>query len=251
MKYLIIIIAGLLVVGCTSTKTKDGAQQLNESSETESEQMNFKATGNEPFWSVEIDFEQKVIFKYLQDKIQKVEFPAPKANLAQDSDVLSFQSTMEGKSITITLKKTKCMDSMSGKENDYTVEVALNEGQQSKNYSGCGNFLGTHQLNDIWHLIKIDNDTLDANEKLPYLEFQLFNNKVFGYGGCNRISGKVEADTDTISFGAMISTKMMCPGTVEQQLLNIIGEGKVAYSLDKDQLAISKDNHKLIFRKRE
>lgn len=250
MKYLIVIIAGLLTIGCTSTKTKDGAQQLSESSETESEQMDFKATGNEPFWSVEIDFEDKVIFKYLQDKIQEVEFPAPKANLAQDSDVLSFQSTNEDKSITVTLKKTKCTDSMSGKENDFTVEVAVSEGQQRKNYSGCGNFLGTQQLNDIWHLTKIDNDSLDANDKLPYLEFQLFNNKVFGYGGCNRISGKVDASTDSISFGAMISTKMMCPGTVEQQLLNIVGEGRVAYSLNNDQLVISKGNHKLIFRKR-
>ena len=40
--------------------------------------------------------------------------------------------------------------------------------------------------------------------------------RVQGSGGCNRFTGSYEVDGDTISFGALAATRMLCPEPIQE-----------------------------------
>lgn len=52
--------------------------------------------------------------------------------------------------------------------------------------------------------------TLAGHSVLPSIRFE--NQRVFGTGGCNRFSGRVQASGDTLTLGPVAATRMTCPG---------------------------------------
>ena len=84
-----------------------------------------------------------------------------------------------------------------------------------RSVSGCGNYIGLYELNDIWALQSIGNKKIEPTDesfKSPTMELRLNDERVAGLGGCNRYSGSLAVEQDTLKFGYMISTRMACPG---------------------------------------
>ena len=68
-----------------------------------------------------------------------------------------------------------------------------------------------NKIHDIWVAIEINGNPIEKREKMPRLELNLNTMEVFGNNGCNSISGKITAVTEQkITFGPLISTRMMC-----------------------------------------
>lgn len=67
------------------------------------------------------------------------------------------------------------------------------------------------ELNAKWILYSIHGNLVSPGNPLPTIEFMLSEMRVFGNNGCNNYSGSIENITsDTITFGPIMSTKMMC-----------------------------------------
>lgn len=218
------------------------------------EGIDFIATGNEPFWSVEIDFEKSMTFSTM-DAPDKMSTPVPEPIRPQDVDAISYRANTDKGNLYVTLFKEKCADSMSGLESPYRVQVSFKAGDSDnyEEYTGCGRYLGNYRLNDIWALTHMDGNALSPNDfpkGVPTLELQLNAGKVFGNSGCNQMSGSITLRKDALAFGQLVSTKMACPALqFETRYLKALSGNTLDYKLEGLILQLSNDQHQLTFKK--
>lgn len=98
-------------------------------------------------------------------------------------------------------------------------------------------------LNAKWILHSIQGNLISSGILLPTMEFRISEMRVFGTNGCNNYSGSIENITsDTITFGPMMSTKMMCmemavPDSFDQALFNSLN-----YKVDNQFLKFTDGN---------
>lgn len=194
----------------------------------------FFASGNEPYWSLEIHGDYRIDFKTLGPEEDSIKVPmSVVAELKKDENITYQAETSDG-DFVVKLQREKCQDSMSGKELPYTVEV------QYKNilYQGCGNYLSDSRLQGTWTLEQLSGKEVTI-EKKPFLNFSLADNKVSGNTGCNRITGTLEPIGDKINLGPIAATKMACPNMdVESQILSLLNEDDLRYKVSDKQLEL-------------
>ncbi len=105
-----------------------------------------------------------------------------------------------------------------------------------------------NQLNTTWELQLINDLPVTVYNKLPYLEFQLKDNRFAGFGGCNQISGPVQHSGNTLKFGMIIATKMACPDLeTESQFLQLLNNRTWSYKIEGSNLVLTDGNEQLIF----
>jgi membrane-bound inhibitor of C-type lysozyme len=98
--------------------------------------VDFRAVGNEPGWYLEIRNSDKIIF--ISDYgASRYEFVAPEPLTDQDKRTTVYQTSADGKHLTVVLEGRQCRDTMSGERFETTVSVKLDQ----KKYQGCGRAL--------------------------------------------------------------------------------------------------------------
>ncbi len=211
--------------------------------------VDFKATGNEPSWSLEIDFDQRMRFKDINGL--NLITPVPAATYPQEN-VTTWNVTTEQGELSVTVTREKCQDTMSGKTSDYRVEVrAAVATTGATTYAGCGRYQGDYQLNGKWILSRLNEQSVNKAEA-PYAEFQLAENRVAGFGGCNRFTGSVEVIDDSLKFGSLASTKMACPDLDEEAaFLRALSGRRLSFRRENQQLRMSNGSTELLFRAAE
>ena len=177
------------------------------------EGIDFYAFGNEPFWSLDMDFEKTFHFKNLDG----LEFNVPTVEpvKAMDANVSRYRSVTDSAEIIIQLNHTECIDNMNGQKFDYSVSIDIKSGEKTEytSYKGCGNYVPDYRLHDIWAIIEVDGNKInpsDFKKEAPRMEINLSNNNVFGTDGCNTFRGNVKVEKDFIYFGNLASTMMAC-----------------------------------------
>lgn len=96
------------------------------------EGVEFLASGNEPFWNVQIMEHDSVTFQ-----TPEAEYSA-KLISSQENDTLKFQSEFEERGLMeLTAQKQLCQDSMSGFLFTHTVSVSIDD----EELTGCGRYL--------------------------------------------------------------------------------------------------------------
>lgn len=169
--------------------------------------VDFMASGNEPSWSLETDFDKNLIFKSLQG--DSILIPTPRGVKIQDVAATGYQYREGSTTFALTIFDKECEDNMSGKEFPKTVQVTLN----NKTFKGCGFYLADYRLNDIWVLENINDIPLDKaqfQKGLPRMEFNLTNNQIFAFTGCNEFNGTIEVQGNKIRFGRFLGTLTAC-----------------------------------------
>lgn len=83
-------------------------------------------------------------------------------------------------------------------------------------------------LNARWNLQSLADHSDPAglfNGKMPFLQFDTDAMKVSGNGGCNNLNGPFTMDLKgKLSFGALMMTKMACPGNGEPVFTNALSK---------------------------
>lgn len=211
--------------------------------------VDFYATGNEPFWSVDLAINQYLRFNVL-DGIT-VNLDSVKGEKAMDANVTRFAQKTDYGFFTMTISQQECFDNMSGEKFDYKVIVELNNPGDPyyKKYEGCGNYVPDYNLNRTWILKKFgDKEVVDTDysKGLPDLMFNVEQKRFSGNGGCNRIMGSVFIEGRTLRFGQVASTMMMCPDLeLETQFVKAL-EKVTIYSLSGNQLILSNPDEMLM-----
>jgi heat shock protein HslJ/uncharacterized membrane protein len=206
--------------------------------------IDFYASGSEPSWSLDIDFDKFMRFKSLT-AIPELNTPAGREAKAQDADVTSYRARTEDGMLIVTIFKGPCEDSMSGETFPLKVRVDAKYTADADyvQFEGCGRYVVDYRLNDIWVLTKFNQQPLNSDDfakGLPVVEFHLTDNRVSGSTGCNRMTGGFEARGKTITFGQMATTRMACPNMVfEQDFLTALAGKKLTYTVGEGNLLLT------------
>lgn len=208
------------------------------------------AMGNEPSWSLTIN-PSKNTMRFKTTDSDSINTPVPERITDPDGTFRYVAETKSGK-LTAIFRPDSCVDSMSGQRFDYRTEVTV----RGKSYMGCG--LSLRQmtlLHDIWVLTELNGKPVvaaSAQREPPRLEIMLTESRVTGTTGCNRLNGRVKADTRRIQFGPLATTRMAClddAGTTESNFLSALRE-PLTYQIGEGRLTLLQDNAPvMVFRK--
>lgn len=153
MKPLLLLIgsiAMLLLLSCNETVEKDkkavvpaetrstieyNQKQLDTVVGNTADAYDFKASGNEPFWGIEVKGDS-LVFSSPSERIHSV----MDTSFSRSSD--TFTGKYDGGTIKVDISEENCTDSMSGREFSHKVKVALTRSKSNEPeiYNGCGSY---------------------------------------------------------------------------------------------------------------
>lgn len=217
--------------------------------------VDFVAMGNEPSWSLEIDFEKSMIFTSLNEP-DTVVTPVPAGLQSGKITATSYTAETENGVLSLTISEEACTDAMSGEGFDYKVTVSAKsmDMRNALEYSGCGRYLSDNPLHGAWELESIGGQNVATlfGETKPFLEFRVNEGKLAGMGGCNQLSGTVEVINSSIIFSPIISTKMACPAMeAEQQFVKAITDQEIEFKVENEKLILKTGTDQLTFSRME
>ncbi|MGO4772185.1 META domain-containing protein [Flavobacterium sp. W22_SRS_FK3] len=210
----------------------------------------FKASGNEPFWSIKIG-KEKIVFTSLIEGKEMLVFPTVDPVRAMDANVKMYQISNADSNAKITIHKTDCQDSMSGIVSPYTVSIELKSNAKNdlQTLKGCGQYLTDYRLHDIWVLESLNGkkvETSDFEKEVPRIEIYASENKFLGYGGCNSITGTLFSEKDLLRFTNIISTMMACNGNNKEGEFIKALKSSTSYTIENNRLSLSNPSGNLL-----
>jgi heat shock protein HslJ len=217
--------------------------------------IDFYARGNEPSWSLDMDFEKGFYFKTL-DGIE-INTPPLEGKKAMDSNVLRFYFETETGALIIAISEEECNDTMSDEvfPNKVKIEAKSSTENEYKILEGCGRYVADYSLHDIWVLTHLNGKDLQSGSKekrLPMFEFYARDGKVLGNTGCNDFNGTYYiSGFKEIQFRDMAITKISCSHMQIENLLakSVFGK-RMKYSKENLKLKLTGfDGTELIFKK--
>ena len=97
-------------------------------------------------------------------------------------------------------------------------------------------------VNTYWKLISIGDNaiTMDSKQKKEaFLQLTTENNVIKGFTGCNNYTGRYQIDGNSLSFGAIASTKKACvSGMDTESQLMLVLSNTAYYSIHKNTLTL-------------
>ena len=248
-KYIFILI--LVLAGCSTQKEyKDtSGPESNDYSKKQALGIDFFASGNEPFWSAELDVEDSIRIFIAGESTLRYSATAPVIDTAAKTITYKFDEA-----VTLSIKGETCINSMSGEKNVFSVTLYLKD----KQYTGCGRFIiasnnplisrETLRLNDIWALKTMNGKEIDRKDfpdGIPYIELHLNDGKFYGTTNCNELTGNIEVGNSYIYFNQFSQTKKLCEGEFEHKYISILKDVD-SWKLEKMQLSLRNKGKEII-----
>ena len=212
----------------------------------------FRAVGNEPEWSLKIS-EKTIEFTSLKTGFESFNSVAVTPILAMDANVKIYQLTNNTGTATLQINQQDCINSMSGENALYSVQMEITIKNKTEKFSGCGNYVTDYRLHDIWVLEKLNGQVVrsaDFTKELPNLQINSTTNEFLGFAGCNQMNGKVFYERGLLRFTNISTTRMMCaPNNKEADFLEAL-QNTTNYHFESRHLILSNPSgEKLVFKK--
>lgn len=168
--------------------------------------------------------------------------------------VIETTDTTQQKKITLIISKTIITESSSMSHLPFFVSVIVEDKTVSTAYSGEGFYISNPALHDIWALDSINGQKIDAAtfpQGLPRLEFHLDGGQVYGFSGCNELTGTYYVIQNEITINPLASTMKFCVGTTgESSFLDLLNKNRFEYSIANLRLTLRhRDKTVLVFKK--
>lgn len=208
--------------------------------------IDFYAVGNEPAWSLDLDFAK--VFKFKTIDGQEFNAPAVPGDMAQDAPVTRYRTLSESGEMIITIYGQDCSDQMSDQTYHCQVRVELKRypADDFITYIGCGNYVPDMRIHDVWAVSALGTTKLDAAEfakGIPRLEINIKENRVSGHDGCNSFTGSAKVKGQNITFGNLASTRMACLNMQTSTRLAQLLSGKAySFTIADNQLLLKTGN---------
>ncbi|MFA1773333.1 META domain-containing protein [Rufibacter glacialis] len=107
----------------------------------------------------------------------------------------------------------------------------------------------TKLLNGSWRLISLNGKAVSSADvsRTPQLTFQVAEQRVNGFTGCNRVFGGATATATHLTFQHLGSTRMACAEeNLEQPFLAALSDTTLAYQVTSTQLTLLKENQPVL-----
>ncbi|TDE44367.1 META domain-containing protein [Flavobacterium rhamnosiphilum] len=251
----------LTIVSCKTNKVPIQISSETESTPAYKEQMEnleqmiyFRATGNEPFWSLKIS-DNNIVFASLNAGFESFNAPFVAPIRAMDANVKMYRVATESGNMNIEIRQEECINSMSGAISPYVVKIEITKGKTDNSivFNGCGTYITDAKLHDIWVLEKMNGENVTRTKfkrEFPRIEINATTNKFFGFGGCNTMNGSLFFEKGLLRFTNIASTMMACePQNRESEFLTSL-QSTTSYSVENMKLTLKNQSGiELIFKK--
>lgn len=205
--------------------------------------IDYYATGATPEnWTLTMDFDK--VFSFTTSS--GISFNCPPTNNYRDSiqAFTLFFANDKNRSIKIIIPTR-------WNENKESTTVEFN----GITYKGHGGSIIDKRLHNSWILESLDDDKInkiDYKNGLPNLNFNLIENRMNGFDGCNGLGSEIKILGNRIQFGPIYSTLKACPNINTDILkINLLDSKLVEYYFKNDQLILYLINDsRLTFRKK-
>jgi heat shock protein HslJ len=160
----------------------------------------FEARGHEPGW----------VLRIVGDRITYIaNYGADTVSSSVASVTTSGQATTyitpPSTNLAVVVSDETCGDGATGMPHPYTVTVK----HDTNTVKGCGGEPSSLLVGEEWVVREIRGTVMtDPSPTMIFMRSQ----RVGGTTSCNRYSGPYRLGGEGLRFGAMISTKMACPG---------------------------------------
>ncbi len=226
--------------------------QYKEQLENIENEIYFRATGNEPFWSLKIQ-EKSIDFTSLIPGLDSLSGAHVEPIQAMDANVKMYRVTTELAKMNIQIMQQECSNSMSGAKTSYSVRIEILKDNISTNLSGCGNYVTDYRLHDIWVLELLNGKKVSSEDfitELPNLEINSTTNQFMGFAGCNRMNGTIFFEKGLLRFTNIVTTRMACgPTNKENDFLKAL-QSSTTYNFANNRLTLQNQmGVQLVFKK--
>lgn len=168
----------------------------------------FHASGNEPFWSLEITDAELTLVTHLGERRLTVPLAAPETV----EGLTRYRADAEGHALEVRIADRICADTMTGMPRPRTVVVVL-DGEE---LAGCGGDPASLLQGDEWSVYQIGGQPIIDGSKVT-LAFSA-DGRVSGAGSCNRFMGSYTLTGEGLTLSQMASTMMACEdGLMDQE----------------------------------
>ncbi len=164
------------------------------------------AMGNEPSWSLELDFEKD--FNFTSIESDPITTAATKPVF--ENGGWTVKASSGNNVLDIRIEPRYCNDGMSDRVYQYYAIATVN----GKTYKGVTVLLNSSfALNGEWEMEYLSGPKIMLEwRKMPTLNFDMAQNRVSGTDGCNRIMGSFNYLIIVVfHFSQMAGTMMACP----------------------------------------
>ena len=111
--------------------------------------------------------------------------------------------------------------------------------------TSCASSRSAYKLSGEWNVVNLCGQAIAPSGETPFLGFDLNQNVLYGFTGCNRLTGSLDAAKllkGKADFGPLGLTRMLCPDDkYEQPFLEALGKVEGA-AFGEDNLLLLKDN---------
>ena len=203
--------------------------------------IDFIGMGNEPFWNIDLNLDEKTITYTRLGEEGSVIFTDITEVPVMDAAIITYHGKTAKHEITVDISKEECIDNMSGEVFPYKVTVKLRAGKSNKvdTLKGCGKYLADINLNGMWLINKVHGKDISEynilKDKAPQIKISVSDERFGGIAGCNNFFGSFEAKGNKIRFGKTGATMMMCADmTLEHDMFAILNEGYYSFIIENN-----------------
>lgn len=248
MKYLFFLAPLLLIIqitGCANSKEK------NEDIETDpfslhpsAYQTDFVGYPSDSSWKVSIIYDKLIL---LTSKDGSISFRSTEVTeqTTTDSDKVQLSSEVEGEKVTVTI------DTNPNKDGSNSFDIIHSKAGK---LSGNGRYQGDVRLYNLWTLTHLNQEKVDRSlftKQPPFMEINLKNGSISGFGGCNDFNGQLSFDYKTFTVDALMSTKKYCGDNskIENELFKILRGKQIHYTFKNNIVIFESPEGNVTFQK--
>lgn len=247
--YIIILVLIVWGYGCSSNNTSSKNPEIPDYGKKQQNGIDFFASGNNPYWSIDIDLEDSARLYFAGESLLKYAVPKPVFDTVKKSILYGFAPNT-----ILTVVRKECYNSIAKEKSEFAAELSVD----GKKYKGCGKYIiasknpflspETLRLNDIWALKSLKGKTINKEEfteGIPFIELHLNNGKFYGKTNCNDISGNLSTGDSHINFSEISRTKKLCEGTFEEEFLSALRDAD-SWKLEKLELILRQKGEEIL-----
>lgn len=168
----------------------------------------FRATGNEPFWSLVLGDKRVELITDLGET--RIDVGLTEQELLEDGR--RYQNLLENRDLVVSIFDRPCVDTMSGMPYPATVEIQLDD----RRLDGCGGDPATLLQGDEWVVEDIGGGGIIDGSRVT-LNFGA-DGRLWGRASCNAYQGDYTLTGEGLSLELSATTMMACaPALMDQE----------------------------------
>ncbi|MEX2483376.1 MAG: META domain-containing protein [Brumimicrobium sp.] len=243
IKLLSIITLGFVLTSCGNSKeTNENNNAQSENSDMiehpSQNQVDFLAHEADSSWQLSVQFDGDLIFTHPEKEIN-FKGKIDNITVAQGADVLNIFASNKKEIVRLNIDIVSCNET--GKRVNIMHRPV--DKKNGDDFSGCGFYRGSPQLDDIWAVTHIDKEAINPAKfpkDIPHFEINLRTKQFSGFAGCNQVNGSLRFEYNKMYIEPLASTKKYCAdlSEIENKILKILRNGPVIYTIKGTKLIL-------------